>query len=102
VRKPHAALNSLLQSAGAIISKYWIVFALTILEEEYGLKYGYDRDFTVLIYAHDELQFATRPEHVDKVKDAFKRGALQAGEYLSFRMPVDVGIDVGQHWGDTH
>ncbi|MGD9670201.1 MAG: DNA polymerase [Hyphomicrobiaceae bacterium] len=102
VRKSHAALNALLQGAGAIISKYWIVFLLDIIENEYGLKYGYENDFTILLYSHDEIQIATRPEHAAKIKDAFARGARKAGEHLDFRMPVDVGIDQGAHWGDTH
>jgi len=102
VRKPHAALNALLQGAGAIISKYWILFLIDILENEYGFQYGYDKDYTILLYSHDEIQIATRPHHADRVKDAFIRGADKAGKHLDFKLPVEVGVDQGMHWGDTH
>lgn len=102
VRKPHAALNALLQGAGAIISKYWILFLIDILENEYGFEYGYDKDYTILLYSHDEIQIATRPHYADRVKDAFRRGADKAGKHLDFRLPVEVGVDQGMHWGDTH
>lgn len=102
VRKQHAALNTLLQSAGAIISKYWIIFVMDILENQHNMKWGYENDFTLLLYSHDELQFAVRPEFVDPVKQACEDAALKAGDYLDFRLPVEVGVDDGQHWGDTH
>lgn len=102
VRKQHAALNTLLQSAGAIISKYWIIFVMDILENEHGMKWGYENDFTLLLYSHDELQFAVRPEFVEITKEACATAALKAGSYLDFRLPVEVGVDDGEHWGATH
>lgn len=102
IRKQHAALNALLQSAGAIISKYWIVFVLDILENEMGLQYGYDKDFTLLIFSHDELDFAVRAGLEHKVADACARAALKAGQHLDFRLPVDVGTMIGGHWGECH
>lgn len=102
VRKSHAALNALLQGAGAIISKYWIVFVLDILENRLGLKMGYENDFVLLIYSHDELDFACRAGLENVVADACREAALKAGEHLDFRMPVDVGIMIGKHWGECH
>lgn len=102
VRKQHAALNALLQSAGAIISKYWIFYVLDILEGTHGMKYGYEHDYTLMIYSHDEIQIATRPEFQSIVEQACVDGALAAGKHLDFRLPVEVGIAHGQHWGDTH
>jgi hypothetical protein len=102
VRKQHAALNALLQSAGAIISKYWIFFTLQIIEEEFGLKWGWDNDFTLMLYSHDELQFGCKPEYTELIKDAATRGALKAGKHLGFRLDVEVGLAEGDHWADTH
>lgn len=102
VRKQHAALNALLQSAGAIISKYWIFYVLDILEGTHGMKYGYENDYTLMIYSHDEIQIATRPQYQALVEQACIDGALAAGRHLEFRLPVEVGIAHGQHWGDTH
>jgi DNA polymerase I-like protein with 3'-5' exonuclease and polymerase domains len=102
IRKRHAALNTLLQSAGAIISKYWIWYVMDILEREHGLKYGYDKDFTLMIYSHDEIQIACKTQNADIVKDACERGARLSGERLKFELLVEVGTVDGAHWGDTH
>lgn len=102
VRKQHAALNSLLQSTGAIISKYWIIYTLSILENEGHLEWGYDKDFSLLLYSHDELQFACRPDKVEFVQQACAKGALKAGERLKFRLPVEVGLASGVNWAETH
>lgn len=102
VRKQHAALNALLQSAGAIVSKYWIYFTLDIIENEYNLKWGWDNDFTLLLYSHDELQFACAPENREKIEDACVRGALKAGKHLGFRLDVEVGLAHGDNWAATH
>jgi hypothetical protein len=61
VRSEHKALNTSLQSAGALVAKKWSV----LLEEKLlgtGWKHGWDGDFAILGYFHDELQIAVRAE----------------------------------------
>lgn len=51
VRSSHAALNTLLQSAGALVCKQWLV----ILERELqaaGLKHGWDGDYAFSAWVH--------------------------------------------------
>ena len=60
----HASLNYLLQSAGAIISKRWLVIGQDMLDEA-GLTY--DRDYTRCAYVHDEQQFSVVPAEADHV-----------------------------------
>lgn len=51
VRSPHSALNTLLQSAGALICKKWVV----TLEENMrkaGYKHGWDGDFCMMAWVH--------------------------------------------------
>lgn len=101
VRKAHAALNTLLQAAGAVISKYWILYTMQKLDEA-GLIWGRDADYTLLLYSHDELQFSCKPEHAELIKTAVRDAALKAGQKLGFKLPVEVGVVSGHHWGDTH
>ena len=57
VRSIHSALNLLLQSAGALICKKWII----LLEENLiaqGLDHG--KDFQYMAWVHDEVQVACR------------------------------------------
>lgn len=107
VRAQHAALNTLLQGAGATIAKQWCVnFHEYCLED--GLKHGWDGDFAILAWIHDELQVAVRidPDDPERFKDICKRNiesaAYDAGMQFGFRCPVDVDVKFGQRWSDTH
>lgn len=51
VRSLHSALNLLLQSAGALICKKWIVRTEERLLE-LGLKHGWDGDFCYMAWVH--------------------------------------------------
>ena len=95
VRSPHAALNTLLQSAGAIVMKK----ALVILDE-YATKQRIDYRFVGNI--HDEIQTEVREDQAEK----FGRLAVQcmraAGERLGFRLPTDGEYKIGYNWSETH
>lgn len=51
VRSPHAALNTLLQSAGAVLSKKWLVLTEEMLLAK-GYKHGWDGDFVYMAWVH--------------------------------------------------
>jgi DNA polymerase-1 len=95
IRSDHAALNSLLQSAGAIIAKQWLVCftdELTALQIPYKL----------LAWVHDEVQLETKPEYGDIVGQKVVEAARKAGEVLGFRCPVDAEFRVGANWKECH
>lgn len=98
-RAEHASLNYLLQSAGAIISKRWLVIGQDMLDEA-GLTY--DRDYTRCAYVHDEQQFSVIPSEADTVARLLEQAALRAGEYYNFRVPITAAADVGNNWAATH
>lgn len=102
IRKPHAALNTQLQSCGAIISKYWIRNAINGIEKKLHLKWGYENDYTLLLYSHDEIQLAVRHQHVRRVRHVCEMAAVKAGEELGMRLPIAADSKDGLHWGDTH
>lgn len=95
IRSEHAALNSLLQSAGAIIAKQWIV---CFTEELRKKKIPYK----LLAWVHDEVQIETPPEHGEEVGKIVVASARRAGELLKFRCPVDAEYRVGENWYDCH
>ena len=95
----HAALNYLLQSAGAIISKRWVVVGQDMLDAA-GLTY--DVDYTRCAYVHDEVQLSVVPSEVDRVKALLEAAAPEAGRYYSFRVPITAAADHGENWASTH
>lgn len=98
-RAEHASLNYLLQSAGAIISKRWVVIGQDLLDEA-GLTY--DIDYTRCAYVHDEVQLSVVPQEVDRVKTLLENAAPLAGQYYKFRVPIAASADSGTNWSDTH
>ena len=98
-RAEHAALNYLLQSAGAIISKRWVVIGQHMLDQA-GLTY--DHDYTRCAYVHDEVQLSVVPSEVDRVKALLEAAAPEAGNYYNFRVPIAAAADHGENWAATH
>lgn len=95
VRSEHAALNSLLQSAGAIIAKQWIV---CFTEELKSKKIPYK----LLAWVHDEVQLETPTEYGEIVGKIVAKAAATAGEVLKFRCPIAAEYRVGKNWYDCH
>ena len=57
IRSPHAALNTLLQSAGALICKKWVCILEKNLREA-GYKHGWDGDFALMAWVHKLIHCA--------------------------------------------
>jgi DNA polymerase I-like protein with 3'-5' exonuclease and polymerase domains len=102
VRSSHAALNTLLQSAGALICKQWLVILEQDLQAE-GLKHGWDGDYAFCAWVHDEVQIACRSETVaNRVAELAKAAVVKAGEHFSFRCPLAGDSKIGTNWSQTH
>ena len=95
VRSEHAALNSLLQSAGAIIAKQWIVCLTDNLRAA-------KIDYKLLAFVHDEVCIETFGKDAEKVVDIVVKSAKQAGEILGLRCPVSAEGHIGKTWADVH
>jgi DNA polymerase I-like protein with 3'-5' exonuclease and polymerase domains len=99
IRSAHSALNTLLQSAGAIIMKK----ALVILDanlQELGLTPGFHYEFVGNI--HDEWQISCNPDIAQLVGQTATQAILLAGEALNFKCPLKGNFDVGSNWAETH
>jgi len=101
VNSEHAALNYLLQSAGAIVCKNWMVKIHEILAER-GYVSGVD--FRQSAYVHDELQIAFDPLKIsgDELGEISRKAMVETGEKLGVKIPLDIGFDVGDTYADTH
>ena len=98
-RAEHASLNYLLQSAGAILSKRWVVVGQELLDEA-GLTYNVD--YTRCAYIHDEVQLSVVPAEADRVAELLEAAAPKAGQHYKFRVPIAASAAQGKSWQDTH
>lgn len=101
IRSEHAALNTLLQSAGAILCKAWIVGIERDLVAQ-GLKHGWDGEFSFVAFVHDEVQIAVREGLEQTVGDVCLRVAKETGERFAFKCPLSAEYKVGLNWAATH
>ena len=95
IRSEHAALNTLLQSAGAIIAKQWLVEANRLLAE-------HSVDAKLMAWVHDEVQLSVAPAQAEQAARLVEQAACIAGTTLGFRCPVDAEGKTGYNWYDTH
>ena len=97
--KKHAALNYLLQSAGAIVCKRWNVIAFNQMN---SLGYQWGIDYQWLGWIHDEIQLAVQPHLVNDAKFQLEWSIVQAGEYYDLKVPLASEAKEGATWADCH
>jgi len=98
VRSNHAALNTLLQSAGAIICKRWIVEMHSLLKEEF--KEG--EDYAQVAFVHDEVQLTVKREYGTRIGELGVKAISITGEKYGLRIPLTGEFKTGTSWADTH
>lgn len=102
VRSVHSALNLLLQSAGALVCKYWIVRTEERLIAR-GLKHGWDGDFALMAWVHDEAQYACRTEEIANIViEEGEKAMRDTQAHFNFRVQLDVDGMKGKNWYDCH
>lgn len=99
VRSDHAALNTLLQSAGAIAVKLATIIYYDKLVAM-GLRNGVD--FMLVAHVHDEVQTLVRKGLEEQVGKAAVEAMREAGEALGFLCPLDGEWKAGANWAETH
>lgn len=102
IRSDHAALNTLLQSAGALVCKMWIVEFDRLLSEN-----SLQSSVRLVAWVHDELQMEVAEELVREdgtsiVGDLCVEAIVIAGNKLGIRVPLSGEYKIGKTWADTH
>ena len=95
IRSEHAALNTLLQAAGAIVMKK----ALVILDD-YAKQWRIDYKFIGNI--HDEVQAEILEPQAEKYGYLAVECLKAAGTSFNLRCPLDGEFKVGRNWAETH
>lgn len=98
-RSAHSALNTLLQSAGAILMKRALVILDDALQAA-GLVPGQDYEFVANV--HDEWQLQVLEKHSEFVGKTAAEAIRLAGEYYDFRCPLAGDFSIGKNWYETH
>ena len=95
----YSALNTLIQSAGALLVKQGTIIFNEELHKE-GFVWG--QDYAMVLHVHDEMQFVVKKEKIELFKMIAKRLFKKTQEHFNFKTELDGEIKVGQNWSDTH
>jgi len=98
VRSSHSALNTLLQGAGALVMKYYLVFLDQNLQEEFT----FGKQYEFVLNVHDEVQIECDEEVAGRVAELAEEAFDQVTDYLQFRIPLRGTAAIGKSWADTH
>ena len=95
IRHEHAALNTLLQGAGAVVCKRWLV-EMDRMIWEHGL------DAKLVASVHDEYQFEVTKPDIESFTKITKEAMYTTQKILDFKCDLDSDFKVGNNWAETH
>jgi len=95
IRSEHSALNTLLQSAGAIVMKQ----AMINLQQSIELNM---LDAHFVCNVHDEWQIEVKESQADTLGQLGVEAIIKAGEELELFCPLDGEYKIGDNWSETH
>jgi len=95
IRSAHSAVNTLLQGAGAIVSKQWIVETTKMLNR---CKIPH----RLVAWVHDEIQIEVAEADAERVGQLCVEAARAAGVVLKTRCPMDAEYHIGRNWSESH
>ena len=92
----------MLQAAGAIVCKKWLVLTEERLIKR-GLRHGWDGDFALMAWVHDEQQIACRTKEIaDIVVEEAQQAMRDTASFFNFRCQLDTEGIVGKNWCECH
>jgi len=99
IRSSHAALNMLLQSAGAVCMKVALIQLYHALGKS---KWQHGREYAFVANIHDEFQAEVIPEHAEDFGKLAVKAIRVAGKELKLNVRLDGEYKVGDSWAETH
>jgi len=95
IKSSHSAVNTLLQGAGAIICKEWLVHIIKYVKAK-GL------DAKPVANIHDEVQFEVHKDDAEEFCSITKIAMKDTEKSLAVRCPLDSEAKIGSNWAETH
>jgi len=99
IRSSHAALNVLLQGAGALVMKYWLIEYDKSLQNK-GYIPGVDYEYVLNI--HDEAQVECKEDLANDIAKIAEEAFTTITNTLNFRIKLEGEAKIGNNWYETH
>jgi DNA polymerase I-like protein with 3'-5' exonuclease and polymerase domains len=98
IRSEHSALNVLLQGAGAMVMKYYLV----ALDRELQKQWVPGKDYEFVGNIHDEVQIEVKESIAEDVAKVCVGAFPLVEEELHFRVKLEGEAKIGDTWEETH
>ena len=95
IRSQHSALNTLLQSAGAIVMKQGL-----LILDDYAKQWKLDYRFVGNV--HDEVQTEVKTDQAEKFGRLAVSCIEAAGNHFNLNCPLTGEYKIGDNWYETH
>ena len=99
IRSSHAALNMLLQSAGAVVMKVALVQLFHKINQ---LRWQHGREYAFVANIHDEFQAEVLPDKAEAFGHLAVESITHAGRQLRMNVRLDGEFKIGNNWAETH
>lgn len=97
IRSEHSALNTLLQSAGALVCKRWLVEVDMEIERR-----GWRDKAQQVVWSHDEIQVEVDEDIADEFGKTAVECIARAEKFFNIRVPLTGEYKIGNNWAETH
>ena len=94
VRNSYSSLNTLLQSAGSIVSKKWLV--------EFNKEVKKFKNAQQVVWVHDEIQVECEEQDAEDIGKIAVECIKRAGEHYQLRVPLTGEYKISTNWSGTH
>lgn len=98
-RAEYSSLNTLIQSAGALLVKAGTVIVNNDLKQA-GFVWG--KDYRMVLHVHDEMQFVVHKDKIEEFKSIASGLFNKTKDYFGFKCDLAGEIKVGRNWSETH
>ena len=98
-RAEYSSLNTLIQSAGALLVKAGTVIVNNDLQQA-GFVWG--KDYRMVLHVHDEMQFVVHKDKIEEFKNIASGLFNKTKDYFGFKCDLAGEIKVGRNWSETH
>ena len=95
IRSSHSALNTMIQGAGAVVCKLWLINMIKCIN-----RIGVDARLVASI--HDEYQFEVLNKDIKRFGQLTKDAMKDTEKQLQMKCPLDNEWKVGRTWAQTH
>ena len=94
VRNSYSSLNTLLQSAGSIVSKKWLV--------EFNKEIKKFKNAQQVVWVHDEIQVECEEQDAEDIGKIAVECIKRAGKHFQLRVPLTGEYKISTNWSGTH